>query len=66
MDADADVIAWLRRQGKGHRTRLNVNGLLRAAVMQEVSESRTRGDHSEDAHPHPERNPNKESPTPQP
>lgn len=32
---DADVIAWLRRQGKGYQTRLNY--LLRAAMMQEVA-----------------------------
>ncbi|HKI00227.1 MAG TPA: BrnA antitoxin family protein [Candidatus Sulfotelmatobacter sp.] len=31
---DADVIAWLRRQGKGYQTRLNC--LLRAAMLQEV------------------------------
>ena len=32
---DADVIAWLRLQGKGYQTRLN--SLLRAAMMQDVS-----------------------------
>jgi uncharacterized protein (DUF4415 family) len=31
---DADVIAWLRRQGKGYQTRLN--RLLRAAMLKEV------------------------------
>lgn len=31
---DADVIAWLRQQGKGYQTRLN--GLLRAAMLQDV------------------------------
>ena len=28
---DADVIAWLRKQGKGYQTRMN--GLLRAAML---------------------------------
>ena len=32
---DADVIAWLRQQGKGYQTRLN--GLLRAAMLEDVS-----------------------------
>ena len=32
---DSDVIAWLRRQGKGYQTRLN--HLLRAAMMQDVA-----------------------------
>jgi uncharacterized protein (DUF4415 family) len=32
---DSDVIAWLRRQGKGYQTRLNY--LLRAAMMQDVA-----------------------------
>ncbi len=31
---DADVIAWLRLQGKGYQTRLN--RLLRAAMLEEV------------------------------
>ena len=32
---DADVIAWLRTQGKGYQTRLNQ--LLRAAMLKEAS-----------------------------
>jgi uncharacterized protein (DUF4415 family) len=32
---DSDVIAWLRRQGKGYQTRLNY--LLRAAMMQDIA-----------------------------
>jgi uncharacterized protein (DUF4415 family) len=31
---DADVIAWLRRQGKGYQTR--ANALLRAAMLDDV------------------------------
>jgi uncharacterized protein (DUF4415 family) len=34
---DADVIAWLRRQGKGYQTRLN--RLLRAAMLEDVEAS---------------------------
>ena len=33
---DADVIAWLQQQGKGYQTRLN--GLLRAAMLEDVAE----------------------------
>ena len=33
---DADVIAWLRLQGKGYQTRLN--NLLRAAMLQNVAQ----------------------------
>jgi uncharacterized protein (DUF4415 family) len=33
---DADVIAWLRQQGKGYQTR--ANALLRAAMLEDVSE----------------------------
>jgi len=32
---DADVIAWLRDQGKGYQTR--INALLRAAMMEDVT-----------------------------
>jgi uncharacterized protein (DUF4415 family) len=32
---DADVIVWLRRQGKGYQTRLN--RLLRAAMLEDAS-----------------------------
>jgi len=32
---DSDVIAWLRRQGRGYQTRLN--HLLRSAMMQDVA-----------------------------
>ena len=31
---DADVIAWLRRQGEGYQTRLNA--LLRSAMLKEL------------------------------
>jgi len=34
---DADVIAWLRRQGKGYQTRLN--RVLREAMLQEIKKS---------------------------
>lgn len=34
---DADVVAWLRRQGKGYQTRLN--GMLRAAMVEDVRKS---------------------------
>jgi len=33
---DTDVIAWLRRQGKGYQTRANT--LLRAAMLEDVKE----------------------------
>ncbi|HKV60642.1 MAG TPA: BrnA antitoxin family protein [Candidatus Acidoferrum sp.] len=33
---DADVIAWLRRQGKGYQTR--ANALLRAAMLEDVKQ----------------------------
>ncbi len=33
---DADVIAWLRQQGKGYQTR--ANALLRAAMLEDVNE----------------------------
>lgn len=32
---DADVVAWLREQGKGYQTR--INALLRAAMVEDVS-----------------------------
>lgn len=32
---DADVVAWLREQGKGYQTRINV--LLRAAMLEDVT-----------------------------
>ena len=31
---DADVVAWLREQGKGYQTR--INALLRAAMLEDV------------------------------
>ena len=31
---DADVLAWLRRQGKGYKTR--INAILREAMMQSM------------------------------
>lgn len=33
---DADVIAWLRRQGRGYQTR--ANALLRAAMLEDVGQ----------------------------
>lgn len=35
---DADVIAWLRRQGKRYQTR--ANALLRAAMLEEMARER--------------------------
>ncbi|HEX4068166.1 MAG TPA: BrnA antitoxin family protein [Acidobacteriaceae bacterium] len=35
---DADVIAWLRQQGKGYQTRMN--GLLRDAMLREATSKR--------------------------
>lgn len=32
---DADVVAWLREQGKGYQTR--INALLRAAMLRDVT-----------------------------
>jgi uncharacterized protein (DUF4415 family) len=37
---DADVIAWLRKKGKGYQTRLN--GLLRDAMLKEAAPKRRR------------------------
>lgn len=37
---DADVLAWLRRSGKGYQTRLNM--LLRAAMLQDSAPKRKR------------------------
>lgn len=37
---DADVIAWLRKQGKGYQTRMNA--LLRAAMLHETESRRKR------------------------
>ena len=37
---DADVIAWLRKQGKGYQTRLN--SLLREAMLREAAPKRRR------------------------
>ena len=34
---DADVVAWLRRQGRGYQTRLN--RVLREAMLQEIKKS---------------------------
>jgi uncharacterized protein (DUF4415 family) len=34
---DADVVAWLRRQGKGYQTRLNK--VLRAAMLEDVKKT---------------------------
>jgi uncharacterized protein (DUF4415 family) len=38
---DADVIAWLRKNGKGYQTRMNA--LLRAAMLQENGTKEKRG-----------------------
>ena len=37
---DADVIAWLRKNGKGYQTRMN--SLLRSAMLQETGGKRKR------------------------
>ena len=34
---DADVVAWLRRQGKGYQTRLN--RVLREAMLEDIQKS---------------------------
>ena len=34
---DADVVSWLRRQGKGYQTRLNK--VLREAMLQDIQKS---------------------------
>jgi uncharacterized protein (DUF4415 family) len=34
---DADVVAWLRQQGKGYQTRLN--GVLREAMLGDIKKS---------------------------
>jgi len=34
---DADVVAWLRQQGKGYQTRLNQ--VLRAAMLEDIKKS---------------------------
>ncbi|HKE26424.1 MAG TPA: BrnA antitoxin family protein [Bryobacteraceae bacterium] len=34
---DADVIAWLRRQGKGYQTRMNA--VLRDAMLEDIEKS---------------------------
>src|ERR1035437_175027 len=36
---DADVVAWLRRQGKGYQTR--INSVLREAMVEELKERKT-------------------------
>jgi uncharacterized protein (DUF4415 family) len=38
---DADIIAWLRRQGRGYQTR--ANALLRAAMLGDLSPKRGKG-----------------------
>jgi Uncharacterized protein conserved in bacteria len=37
MRLDADVVAWLRRQGKGYQTRLN--RVLRQAMLDDIKKS---------------------------
>jgi uncharacterized protein (DUF4415 family) len=34
---DADVVAWLRRQGRGYQTRLNQ--VLRKAMVEDIEKS---------------------------
>jgi uncharacterized protein (DUF4415 family) len=34
---DADVVAWLRRQGRGYQTRLNK--VLRKAMLEDIKKS---------------------------
>ncbi len=34
---DADVVAWLRQQGRGYQTRLN--GVLREAMLKDIKKS---------------------------
>jgi uncharacterized protein (DUF4415 family) len=34
---DSDVVAWLRRQGKGYQTRLN--SVLREAMLEDIRKS---------------------------
>ena len=36
---DADVLAWLKSQGKGYQTR--INEILRSAMMQKAGNGRT-------------------------
>jgi len=38
---DADIIAWLRRQGRGYQTR--ANALLRDAMLGDLSPKRSKG-----------------------
>ena len=38
---DADIIAWLRRQGKGYQTR--ANALLREAMLEDLNPKRKSG-----------------------
>ena len=38
---DADIIAWLRRRGKGYQTR--ANALLREAMLEDLDPKRKRG-----------------------
>jgi uncharacterized protein (DUF4415 family) len=38
---DTDIIAWLRRQGKGYQTR--ANALLREAMLEDLNPKRKRG-----------------------
>src|ERR1700693_5531891 len=47
---DADVIAWLRRHGKGYQTR--ANALLRAAMFQDLDGKRNKKN-SRPSHDHP-------------
>jgi uncharacterized protein (DUF4415 family) len=38
---DADIIAWLRRQGRGYQTR--ANALLREAMLEDLNSKRKKG-----------------------
>jgi len=47
---DADIIAWLRRQGRGYQTR--ANALLREAMLGDLNpKGRTRSDRSQPDNP---------------
>ena len=39
LRVDADVLAWLKSQGKGYQTR--INGILRSAMMQKAGRRRS-------------------------
>jgi uncharacterized protein (DUF4415 family) len=51
---DADIIAWLRRQGKGYQTR--ANALLRDAMLVDLESNRGKG-RSQHRRPRPRQQP---------